>query len=144
MMEQTMEHRVSLITLAVADMTSSAAFYEALGWCQIETENEGITVFQGLGQVIGLYPRASMARDIGLEITGGFTGLTLGYNVREKAEVEAICGAVSRAGGRVIKAPHDLFWGGHSAFIADLDGHVWEISYNPFSPPAEDGSFSWG
>jgi uncharacterized glyoxalase superfamily protein PhnB len=48
------------------------------------------------------------------------------------------------AGGRGLKPPHDIFWGGHSAFIADLDGHVWEIAHNPFSPPRADGAFHWG
>ncbi|MEM8591658.1 MAG: VOC family protein [Pseudomonadota bacterium] len=139
-----MEQRVSGITLAVADMEKSAAFYEALGWQRLDNDEEGITVFQLLGQVIGLYPREALARDTGLDITPGFTGLTLGYNVREKEEVAAICAKVKEAGGKVIKEPHDIFWGGHSSYVADLDGHVWEVAWNPFSPPREDGSFHWG
>ncbi|MEL7299037.1 MAG: VOC family protein [Pseudomonadota bacterium] len=139
-----MEQRVSLITLAVTDMARSAAFYEALGWERKETEDAGITVFELLGQVLGLYPAEAMAKDLGTAVTPGFSGITLGYNVREKAEVAAICALVVPAGGRVLKEPHDIFWGGHSAFVADPDGYVWELSHNPFSPPAEDGSFSWG
>ncbi|MEO1795685.1 MAG: VOC family protein [Pseudomonadota bacterium] len=139
-----MEQRVSLITLAVTDMARTAAFYEALGWTRKETEDAGITVFELLGQVLGLYPAEAMSKDMGQPVTLGFSGITLGYNVREKEEVAAICALVADAGGAVIKEPHDIFWGGHSAFIADPDGYVWELSWNPFSPPAEDGSFSWG
>lgn len=139
-----MEQRVSLITLGVRDMGKSAAFYEALGWRRAQTEDKGITVFELLGQVLGLYPAEALSKDLGVEVTPGFSGITLGYNVREKAEVAEICALVTPAGGRVLKDPHDIFWGGHSAFIADPDGYVWELSYNPFSPPAEDGSFRWG
>ncbi|MEM6728018.1 MAG: VOC family protein [Pseudomonadota bacterium] len=135
---------MSLITLAVRDMARARAFYEALGWRQVETEDAGITVFQLLGQVLGLYPAEAMAKDMGVDVTPGFSGVTLGYNVREKGEVAEICARVEAAGGRVLKPPHDIFWGGHSAFIADLDGYVWELSHNPFSPPAPDGSFAWG
>lgn len=139
-----MEQRVSLITLGVRDIGKSAAFYEALGWRRAQTEDKGITVFELLGQVLGLYPAEALSKDLGVEVTPGFSGITLGYNVREKAEVAEICALVTPAGGRVVKDPHDIFWGGHSAFIADPDGYVWELSYNPFSPPAEDGSFRWG
>ena len=141
-----MEQRLSVITLAVADMARAAQFYEALGWQPVESEDEGIIVYALLGQVIGLYPKAALARDMGLDEgeIGGFSGLSMGYNVREKPEVAEICAQVEAAGGRILKPPHDIFWGGHSAYIADLDGHVWEIAFNPFSPPREDGSFHWG
>lgn len=139
-----MEQRVSLITLGVRDMARSAAFYEALGWVRAKTDDAGITVFELLGQVLGLYPADALTGDLGVEFTPGFSGITLGYNVREKSEVAEICALVAPAGGRVLKEPHDIFWGGHSAFVADPDGYVWELSHNPFSPPAEDGSFRWG
>ncbi|MEM9854396.1 MAG: VOC family protein [Pseudomonadota bacterium] len=138
-----MEPRISLITLAVGDLQASAAFYEALGWTRVKTDDAGIIAFDLLGQVLGLYSRAAMARDTGLEITPGFGGITLGYNVRDKKEVAAICARAVAAGGRVLKEPHDIFWGGHSAFFADLDGHVWEVSHNPFAPVADDGAFQW-
>ncbi|MEM9438712.1 MAG: VOC family protein [Pseudomonadota bacterium] len=139
-----MEQRVSLITLGVDDMAASAGFYEALGWQREVVEEDGIIVFQLHGQVLGLYPKASMAKDIGVAIAPGFSGMTLGYNVREKEEVAALCALIPDAGGRVLKEPHDIFWGGHSAFVADPDGHVWELAWNPFAPPREDGSFHWG
>lgn len=141
-----MDQRVSLITLGVDDVARAAAFYEALGWARVPNEDEGIVVFNLLSQVLGLYPKENLARDMGLDLSevGGFSGLTIGYNVREKAEVAEIYKAAIAAGGRGIKEPHDIFWGGHSAYIADLDGHVWEISHNPFSPPREDGAFQWG
>jgi catechol 2,3-dioxygenase-like lactoylglutathione lyase family enzyme len=32
-----MQHRISLITLGVSDLETTAAFYEALGWDRVET-----------------------------------------------------------------------------------------------------------
>ena len=47
------------------------------------------------------------------------------------------------AGARSIKPPHDIFWGGFIAYVADPDGHVWEFAHNPFSPLGPNGEFQW-
>ena len=142
----TMEQRVSLITLGVEDLGKSAAFYQALGWNREKTDDAGIIVFNLLSQVLGLYPKAELAKDMGLDpaVLGGPSAMSIGYNVREKDEVDAIYAAAIKAGGKGLTAPHEIFWGGYSCYIADLDGHVWEIAFNPFSPPREDGTFQWG
>lgn len=139
-----MEQRISLVTLGVADMDRAAAFYESLGWTRVKTD-DGIVVFDLLGQTLGLYPKADLARDMGLDPgeIGGFSGVTLAHNVREKDEVAQIVVLAREAGARVLKEPHDVFWGGHIAYFADPDGHVWEIAHNPFSPPGPDGAFQW-
>jgi len=139
-----MEQRVSLITLAVADIDAAAAFYRALGWTPVDSP-DGVIAFDLLGQVLGLYPRENLARDMGLDPAeiGGFSGVTLAHNVRSKDDVAPIYDAALAAGARGIKPPHDIFWGGHIAYFADPDGHVWEVAHNPFSPPAADGSFQW-
>lgn len=139
-----MEPRVSLITLAVEDLERAAAFYRALGWQQEQAE-PGIAVFDLLGQSLGLYPKANLAQDMGLEASeiGGFSGVTLAHNVRLKTDVAPVYEAALQAGARGIKAPHDVFWGGYIAYFADLDGHVWEIAWNPHSPLGAGGAFQW-
>ena len=139
-----MEQRLSLITLAVRDMERAGAFYEALGWRRVETQ-DGVIVFDLLGQTLGLYPMEKLAEDIGVAASdiGGFSGITLGYNVREKDEVSAILALVEPAGGKVLKPAADVFWGGHHGYFSDLDGHIWEVAHNPFSPPAASGAFQW-
>ncbi len=139
-----MEQRISLITLAVSDQERSAAFYEALGWKRVESP-DGVIAFDLIGQTLGLYPKSALARDMGFlesEITG-FSGITLAYNVSAKEEVAPIHRNALAAGGRNIKEPHDIFWGGHIAYFADPDGHVWEIAHNPFSPLGPNGEFQW-
>lgn len=138
-----MEQRISLITLAVEDVARSAAFYQALGWKQVETP-DGMAVFDLLGQALGLYPRADLARDMGLEPDQlGSGAMTLAHNLRSKDEVAQIFELAIAAGARGLKEPHDVFWGGHIAYFADPDGHVWELAFNPFSNLRNDGAFRW-
>jgi uncharacterized glyoxalase superfamily protein PhnB len=46
---------------------------------------------------------------------------------------------VVSCGARLVKAPEKVFWGGYSGYVADPDGHLWEIAYNPFFPHDEHG-----
>ena len=138
-----MDQRVSLITLGVADLARSRAFYEALGWRVASTE-EGIAVFNLVGGALGLYPRADLARDMGAEPAEGLSAVTLACNVREKSDVAPVIEAARAAGARVLKEPHDVFWGGHIAYFADPDGVVWEIAWNPAAPLGPNGEFRWG
>jgi len=139
-----MEQRISLITLGVADLARAAAFYEALGWRRVDSP-DGVIAFDLIGQTLGLYPKTDLARDMGLspdQITG-FSGVTLAHNVRRKEDVAPLVDRAVKAGGQLIKPPHDVFWGGHIAYLADLDGHVWEIAHNPFSALGPKGEFQW-
>jgi len=50
-----MDQRISLITLGVADVARSDAFYTALGWQKVDSP-DGIVVFDLLGQALGPLP----------------------------------------------------------------------------------------
>lgn len=143
-MNKVMKQRISLITLAVSDVEVSAKFYKALGWQQVDTP-DGVIAFDLIGQTLGLYPKAALAKDLGIpesEITG-FSGLTLGHNVRDKEQVAPLLVAAEAAGAKILKPAQDVFWGGYHGYFADPDGHVWEIAWNPFSPLSADGAFRW-
>lgn len=140
-----MEQRISLVTLGVIDVNKTAGFYEAMGWSPVDTP-DNIVVYDLLGQSIGLYPLAGLAEDIGLPVESlGKGGMTLGQNLRSKEEVDALMAKVEGAGGKVLKQPQEVFWGGYHGYFADPEGHIWEIAFNPFSPLRdEDGAFCWG
>ncbi len=138
-----MDQRISLITLGVQDMDRSAAFYDALGWARVETQ-DGAVAYDLIGQTLGLYPLEKLAEDIGLEVSElGAGRASLGYNCREKEAVAAVLDAAKNAGARILKPASDVFWGGHHGYFADPDGHIWEVAHNPFSPLREDGAFRW-
>lgn len=139
-----MEQRVSLITLAVDDLPQAVAFYQNMGWQAAQT-GPGVAAFNLHGTVFGLYPWISMAADMGLDPQLAMRPrMTLGYNVREKTEVAQILEAAKHYGGSILKPAHDIFWGGHSGFFADPDGHMWEVAFNPFSTVSDGGGFHWG
>lgn len=139
-----MERRLSLVTLGVADLARSIAFYEALGWKRSVTAAEGVAFFQ-LGPIaLSLFPDPDLAEDTGLAVraSADFRGISLAHNVRERGEVDAVVALMERAGGTVLKRPEEKAWGGYGAYVADPDGHAWEIAWNPGFPIAEDGALT--
>ena len=137
-----MRQRVHLITLGVDDIDRSAAFYEALGWTREESP-PGIVAFDLYGATLGLYARADLSRDMGVDLPRGSGAVTLACNTREKAEVAEVLAAAEAAGAKVLKAAHDVFWGGHIGYFTDPDGHVWEVAWNPHSPLGPNDEFQW-
>ena len=138
-----MEQRVSLITLGVTDMDRAGAFYEALGWTRVETQ-DGVIAFDLIGATLGLYPRDALAKELGLpEEALGHGAMVLSYNVREKEDVAPILARAEEAGGKILKPAQDVFWGGYHGHFSDPDGHIWEVSWNQFSPLGPKGEFQW-
>ena len=135
-----MEQRLSLVTLGVADVGRSKAFYEQLGWRGQEVEET--VFFQTGGMAVVLWGRDKLADDCGLtdNSPSGFDGVVLAQNVRSREEVDEIVAAAQIAGATISKSPAETFYGGYAGFFVDLDGHAWEIAHNPGFALAEDGS----
>ena len=138
-----MEQRLSMVTLGVRDLGRSRDFYEqGLGWRRGNQE-EKVAFYQMGGMLLGLYNREDLAADAKVSAEGnGFPGIALAYNTRSKEEVDTVLDEAVKAGGRLIKAAEDVFWGGYSGYFADPDGHLWEVAWNPFWTLGEDGSVS--
>ena len=138
-----MEQRISLITLGVADLARSCAFYEGLGWTRSFEAAEGIPFFQVGGLAFSLYPRDHMARDIDVSAEGsGFSGFVLSHNTRAQEEVDAVLEEAEQAGASIVRGAADQFWGGYAGCFADPDGHLWEVAWNPHFEMADDGSIT--
>ncbi|MBD3662766.1 VOC family protein [Sulfitobacter aestuariivivens] len=138
-----MDQRVTLITLGAHDPQRLAEFYDALGWQRVDTP-DGVIAYDLIGQCLGIYPLDKLAEDIGVAPdTLGHGAATFSYNVSAKEDVSAVMDGAEAAGGRILKAPHDIFWGGHIGCFADPEGHIWEVAHNPFSPLGPDGAFRW-
>ena len=122
-----MENRISLVTLAVADVAKARAFYAKLGW-EPHLAMDDIAFYQAGGLVFGLWDRKQFAAETGLPTASG--GLCLAHNVRDEKAVDALLAAAKKAGGKVTPATR-RDWGGYSGHFRDLDGHVWEVAWNP-------------
>jgi hypothetical protein len=130
----TVPGRLSLVTLGVADLPRSVAFYEALGWRQWPVESDEVAFFPLAGCVLALHPRAMLAADAGLDDDGPparFGGVTLAVNVGSPGEVDGAVAAMAEAGGTVLVPPGPTEWGGYHGYVADPDGHPWEVAHNP-------------
>ncbi len=135
-----MQQRVSLITLGVADVAAARGFYERLGWAASDRSQADVTFFQAGGLVVGLWNRAELAADSGVEDGGGWGGVTLAYNVGSPAEVDALLDEAEAAGASIPRRGAETFWGGYSGLFVDPDGHPWEVAHNPFWELRADGS----
>jgi len=63
-----MKPAAHLITLGVADLAKSLAFYERFGWQKApESVDGGVVFFQANGFVLGLYPQEKLSEDMGAE-----------------------------------------------------------------------------
>jgi uncharacterized protein len=126
-----MEQRISLVTLGVSDLPRARRFYEDLGWRGQEVE--GTVFYQAGGLALVLWARDKLAADAGLSEDGScsFGGIALAHNVRSPAEVQDLMRRAADAGATITREPAETFYGGYSGYFQDLDGHVWEIAYNP-------------
>jgi len=134
-----MKSRVSLITIAVADLKRSLAFYrDGLGLATEgifgEEFEDGAVVFFNMnpGLILALWTKPALARDADVPIDGpAATEFSLAHNVDSRAEVDAIMREAAAAGARVTRPARDTFYGGYAGYFQDPDGHLWEIAWNP-------------
>lgn len=137
----TMDQRVSIVTLGVKDLSISKRFYgDGFGW-KPAFENNEIIFFQAGGMVFGLFLRNKLAEDFQADpATFGRAAMALAYNVRTKAEVDPLIKRAAAAGATILKPAQEASWGGYSGYFADPDGFAWEVAWNPAWRLAGDGS----
>jgi catechol 2,3-dioxygenase-like lactoylglutathione lyase family enzyme len=135
-----------IVTLGVQDLDRSIAFYRELGWELRGDRAQGIVWFRTSGTWIGLFPAAELAEDAGLphEELPPFRDITLAINLPTEAEVDAAFAVWVQAGGTLVKPAAKAFWGGYTGYVADPDGHLWELAWNPGFPIDEHGRIEIG
>jgi catechol 2,3-dioxygenase-like lactoylglutathione lyase family enzyme len=129
---------VHVLTLGVADLERSLAFYRELGF-----ESDGIigTEFPGGtaamfelegGLIVALYGRKDLERDANATFDAPGRGeFSIGHLVRSRDEVHAVLALAQAAGATLTEEPYDRPWGIYSGYFRDPDGHLWEIIWNP-------------
>lgn len=130
-----MKPRITVLTLGVSDLEKSVAFYrDGLGLSTpgiVGKEFEyGAVAFFDLqhGVSLALWPKTSIAQDTGLPVSPpAATEFTIGHNVAGKEEVDSVMEQARKAGAKIVKEPHDTFFGGYSGYFQDPDGHLWEV-----------------
>ncbi|WP_062203452.1 VOC family protein [Demequina salsinemoris] len=129
-----MDPRLSFVTLVVRDLARSRAFYvEALGWTpELDVPGEVLMVRVADRVVLSLWQDDAAVAEIGPVARGeGAPPFTLAHNVREIEDVDRVIGELVEAGATLVHAATTRDWGGRSGYVADPDGFLWEIAYNP-------------
>jgi uncharacterized protein len=129
---------IQVLTLGVADLERSLAFYRALGF-----ESEGIigTEFPGGtaamfelegGPTLALYGRDDLAADANTSFDAPGRGeFSIGHLVGSREDVDAVLTEAEAAGATLTEEPRDRPWGIYSGYFRDPDGHLWEVIWNP-------------
>jgi uncharacterized protein len=137
--------RIHVITLAVHDLEAALKFYrDGLGLASlgiIGTEFEGdltqpagaVAMFQlEGGLILAVYPRAELAKDAHIPLGPPSSGeFSIGHAVPNRADVDTLLAQAQRAGATLTHEAHDRPWGIYSGYFRDLDGHLWEVMWNP-------------
>ena len=131
--------RVSLVTLGVDDMARAAGFYRALGWEVVLSDGDDFRLFRTAGAWLTLYARSSLQRDMGRDLSTGSGSMNLAMNLDSRSDVDAALVTIAKSGGTVVTPAHATDWGGYSSYVADPDGHTWEIAHNPAWSTTLDG-----
>lgn len=129
-----MDQRISFITLAVADLDASRAFYlDGLGWsAEFDVPGEVVMIRTGQHLVLSLWAVEAFEAEVGRPIVrgAGVPPITLAHNVATESEVDEILELAHGLGAEVARAER-RDWGGYTGYFADPDGFRWEIAVNP-------------
>ncbi len=135
---------ISVITLGIDDLERSKQFYaQGFGWAPV-FENEEIAFYQMNGLMLGTWLKAALAADQNAPAPLPSGGFALAHNVGAETEVDALIERLVAAGGRLVRAADNPPHGGRRGYIADPDGHAWEIAFNPAWSMDAEGHVRFG
>ena len=138
-----MTQQLSLITLSIHEIARSRRFYgEGFGWKPVYESNE-VLFFQMNGIVLGLGLSSAFSADL-QRPDGVSNGFALAHNVASRDAVDALVDRLAAHGGQVLRTPDAPPHGGWRGYVADPDGHAWEIAWNPAWAIDAEGRVTFG
>lgn len=129
-------NRINLICLGVRNMKAALNFYKHIGFETYEkAEEPAIVFFNNQGSKLELFPIEELAKDINEAAPPviqerGFSGITIACNMKSENEVDDMMELVRKNGGKIVKEPEKVSWGGYSGYFQDVDGYYWEVAYS--------------
>ena len=134
-----MQQQMAVITLGSTDLDRAKRFYlNGFGWKPV-FENPEIIFYQMNGFVLGLFLKSSLEADMARVGLAGPGAYALAHNVRRQEEVEPAMQQLLDAGATLLRPADAPPHGGYRGYVADPDGHAWEIAWNPVWPIDENG-----
>lgn len=134
-----MKQQISVVTLGVSDLSRSRAFYvDGFGWRPV-FENDEIIFYQMNGLVFGTWLAEKLAEDMQRPIGSTASPFALAHNVSSREGVEPLVQRLVAHGGTLLRDADAPAHGGFRGYVADPDGHGWEIAFNPSWRIDDDG-----
>jgi len=138
-----MQQQISCVTLGVFDLARSRRFYvDGFGWKPV-FEQPDIIFYQMNGLMLGTWLAKELEADMQRTATGA-SAFSLAHNVAAREEVQSVIDRLAKLGGRLLRPADAPPHGGFRGYIADPDGHAWEIAWNPGWPISPEGYVTWG
>lgn len=140
------KQQIAVVTLGTDDAGRSRRFYcEGFGWHPVFEAPE-IVFFQMNGLMLGIWDRPALLDD--LQCANGIrsepAAITIAHNVPERGDVAPLINRLVAAGGTLVRAADAPSHGGFRGYVADPDGHVWEIAWNPAWAIDDEGRVTFG
>jgi catechol 2,3-dioxygenase-like lactoylglutathione lyase family enzyme len=140
-----MKARISLLTIAVADLERSLVFYRdglglpTKGIVGREFEHGAVAFFDLTGGLkLAIWGQDDLAHDCGLPKSPiSPTAMSIAHNVATREEVDEVMEQARGAGAAIVKEARETFFGGYGGYFRDPDGHLWEIMWNPAIIPTD-------
>lgn len=139
-----MQQQISVVTLGIADLARSRRFYGAdgFGWTPV-FENQEIVFYQMNGLMLGTWLKPNLEDDM-RRLASGASPFALAHNVPEQAAVAPLIARLAAAGGTILRPADAPPHGGFRGYVADPDGHAWEIAWNPAWSIDSEGRVRFG
>jgi hypothetical protein len=139
-----MQQQISVVTLGIADLARSRRFYaDGFGWKPV-LETPDIIFYQMNGLMLGTWLASALESDSRRKHAAGPGAFSLAHNVTTREAVQPTIDHLVRFGGAVLRAADAPPHGGFRGYVADPDGHAWEIAWNPAWPISPEGYVTFG
>ncbi len=139
-----MQQQISCVTLGIADLARSKRFYvDGFGWTPV-FENPEIVFYQMNGLMLGTWLAKSLADDTYQATLPRPGGSNMAHNVATQDAVQPLLDRLAQHGGKILRNGDAPPHGGFRGYVADPDGHIWEIAFNPTWPISPEGYVTWG
>ncbi|WCT72769.1 VOC family protein [Sphingomonas naphthae] len=137
------QQQISVVTLGVAGLEATRRFYQqGFGWTPVFTSDE-IDFYQMNGLMLGTWADPGLAGDM-QRPAGGVSAFALAHNVTAENAVQPLIDRLVANGGTELRKGDAPPHGGFRGYVADPDGHAWEIAFNPAWPIDAEGHVTFG
>ena len=134
-----MKPRITVITLGVSDLEKALRFYRdglglpTRGIVGREFAHGALALFDWQrGLKLAIFPRSDLALDANVPLHApSATECTLGHYLKSKEEVDTVMKQAKQAGATITDEAHVRPWGIYSGYFQDVDGHLWEVVWDP-------------